>query len=292
MKIGLLNIDGHNFPNLALMKLSAYHKSMGDDVEWINFFNYYDKTYSSKVFTFTPDNQYFINAAKLERGGTGYGYKTLSEEVEHIYPDYSLYNTDFAYGFLTRGCNRKCNYCIVPQKEGRIKAHSEITEFYSNEKGVILLDNNILQSNHGLSQIEKIIDLNIKADFNQGLDCRIIAKNPDIAKLLSKVKWLNPLRMACDSKSQMEPIRKATELLRKHNTTPKNYFIYMLVKGIKDAHHRAMFLKNLGLDPFAQPFRELENNTEPTNEQNRFSRWVNHKAIFNTVDYKYYKILK
>jgi len=289
-KIGLIDIDGHNFPNLALMKLSAFHKQKGDNVEFVTIGDY-DKTYMSKVFTFSPEFvNGFGNYGEVINGGTGFNKtNTLPDEIEHLMPDYSLYKTDKAYGFLTRGCPNKCQWCIVPKKEGSIKGNADITEFWNGQKEAVLLDNNVLASDFGLKQIEKIIDLGIKIDFNQGLDARLIANNEDIAKLLSRVKWAKPLRMACDQKSQMKYIEKATELLRKYNTTPKNYFIYLLVKDIEDAYERALFLEDLKLDPFAQPYRDFENNILPTKEQKMFSRWVNHKAIFKTIDWKDYK---
>ncbi len=289
-KIGLIDVDGHNFPNLALMKISAYHKKIGDNVQFATM-GKYDKLYLSKVFTFTQDNQTgLINSDEIIKGGTGYKNNTfLSEEIEHIMPDYSLYNENRAFGFLTRGCPNKCAWCVVPKKEGMIKPNTDITEFWDGQKEAVLLDNNVLACKYGLQQIEKIIDLGIKVDFNQGLDARLIANNKDIAKLLSRVKWAKPLRMACDTKSQMTYIEKATTLLRQYNTTPKNYFIYLLVKGIEDAYERAIFLKKLKLDPFAQPYRDFESNIQPTKEQKRFARWVNHKAIFKSIDYYNYK---
>lgn len=115
MKIQLIDVDGHNFPNLPLMKISAWHKGKGDSVEWYDpltaWINPPDKVYMSKVFTFTPDYPHPVCAAKIIKGGTGYEYpsggESLPDEIEHIYPDYSLYPElckDTAYGFLTRGC--------------------------------------------------------------------------------------------------------------------------------------------------------------------------------------------
>ena len=119
MKIGLLDTDGHNFPNLALMKISAHHKGRGDKVEFATMFEHYDILYKSKVFTFTPDNEYCYNADKVIQGGTGYDYSiTLTEEIDSMTPDYGLYNCEHAYGFLTRGCPRGCKFCIVGEKEG------------------------------------------------------------------------------------------------------------------------------------------------------------------------------
>ncbi|NTW31588.1 MAG: radical SAM protein [Bacteroidetes bacterium] len=289
--IGLIDVDSHsNFPNLALMKLSAWHKAKGDNVEFVQpLFGNYDLVYQSKVFTFTPDYKSEINTMNLIQGGSGYGMNNfLIPEIEHICPDYSLYNVSEAYGFLTRGCIRRCEWCIVPKKEGQLRQHADITEFLGDKKAAVLMDNNVLASEWGLKQIEKIINLGIKIDFNQGLDARLIANNPDIAELLSKVKWYKPLRMACDTLEQMQSIAKATELLRHFGTTPSNYFIYVLVKDISDALERVEFLRKLKLDPFAQPYRNFENNTVDKKAV-CFSRWVNHKAIFNSVLWENYK---
>jgi hypothetical protein len=287
MKIGLLDVDRGKFPNLALMKISSYHKSIGDSVEFATMFENYDILYKSKVFTFSPDDEYYYRADKIIEGGTGYNISSkLPEEIDKMIPDYDLYNCEHAYGFLTRGCIRKCEWCLVPEKEGQLKAYMDIDEFIGNKKTAVLMDNNVLASEHGIKQIEKIIDKKIKIDFNQGLDARLI--DNAMAKLLSKVKWLKPLRMACDSQSMKEPIKKATELLRKNNCTPKNYFIYTLIKDIAESLDRIMFLKDLNLDPYGQPYRDFKNNIEPTIDQKNLARWVNHKAIFKSVAWENY----
>ena len=114
MRIALIDVDGHNFPNLPLMKLSAWHKQNGDQVEWYDpltaWLNPPDRVYMSKVFTFTPDYPHPVCAGEIIKGGTGYEYpsggKSLPDKIEHIYPDYSLYPElcrNMAYGFLTRG---------------------------------------------------------------------------------------------------------------------------------------------------------------------------------------------
>ena len=130
MRIGMIDVDGHNFPNLALMKISAWHKAQGDEVEWyapLLATEPLDKVYMSKVFTFTPDYEWAINAKQIVKGGTGYGlYENLPAEIEYTFPDYSIYpQYPFAVGFLTRGCIRKCPWCIVPKKEGWIHASGE-----------------------------------------------------------------------------------------------------------------------------------------------------------------------
>ena len=288
MKIGLIDVDGHNFPNLALMKISAFHKSKGDKVEFVNFFEKYDLVYKSKVFTFTQDEQTIINAEKIIEGGSGYDLKKeLPQEIDKMLPDYDLYQCEHAYGFLTRGCIRKCDFCIVPEKEGKIKKYMDIEEIIGNKKTAVLMDNNVIAHEHGLTQLEKINKMKIKIDFNQGLDSRIISQNIEIVKLLSKIKWLKPLRMACDSDEQLEHIIKSVELLRKYNVKPMRYFIYVLVKDVESAYKRIEVLKKLNLDPFAQPFIDGKNKVDI--EQKRFARWVNHKAIFKSVEWKNYK---
>jgi hypothetical protein len=288
-KIGLIDVDGHNFPNIALMKLSAFHKLKGDEVEFATIGNY-DKTYMSKIFTFTNDYlPSFGDLGEIIKGGTAYNNDKLPDEIEHMMPDYSLYKTDKAYGFLTRGCPNKCTWCIVPKKEGKICINADITEFWNGQKEAVLLDNNVLAHKHGLEQIEKIIDLGIKVDFNQGLDARLIANNKDIANLLSRVKWSRYLRMACDTKSQMPFIEQALQNLNEFGFKNYRVFVYLLVKDIEDAHERAVFLKDKGCAPFAQPYRDFDNNIEPTKEQKRFARWVNHKAIFKTVQFSEYR---
>lgn len=143
----------------------------------------------------------------------------------------------------------------------------------------MLMDNNVLAHSHGIKQIEKIVKLGLKVDFNQGLDARLIDNS--VAKLLGNVKWLNPVRLACDHKSQMRSIAKAVELLRWHNVTPRRYFCYVLVEDLEDAIERVKFLKGLNVDPFAQPFRDKEG-SEPPKVLKQFARWVNHKAEYNS----------
>ena len=129
MIVGLHDCDGHGYPNLALMKLSAWHKAQGDDVRWFIPLAQYDRVYSSKVFTFTPDDPYLPSDAI--KGGTGYGASlNLPDEVEHMCPDYELYHCKESYGFLTRGCPNACPWCIVQKKEGKIRAHADIEELY------------------------------------------------------------------------------------------------------------------------------------------------------------------
>ena len=294
MKIGLLDIDGHNFPNLALMKLSNWHKQQGDNVSWYSGIEYYDKVYMSKVFTFSTDELRVIQADEVVKGGSGYKYynQILPDEIEHICPDYSIYPMyKEAYGFLTRGCINKCQFCIVPKKEGYIRAHADITEFLDGRKSAILMDNNVLASEHGLKQIDKICTLKIKVDFNQGMDCRLIAKDKNIAKLLSNVHWIRYLRMSYDSSVIADEVDTAISYLKECGIPTYKLFFYILVKDgeIEDAEQRALHLDYLDCVPFAMPYRDLDNNKPLSIQQKRFARWVNVKSIFKSCDFQDYK---
>lgn len=295
--IGIYDVDNSPFPNLALMKISAFHKKKKSKVVIIDpsipmLFPECDILYCSRVFKYNKESKYVNKNKKFKRivrGGTGYNktkYKKLSDQIEHICPDYTLYNLDYSLGFLTRGCNRKCSWCIVPEKEGYIKPHADIEEFLKHDK-VVLMDNNVLACNHGVKQIEKIIKLNVKVDFNQGLDARFIDNS--MAKLLCKIKWINSIRLACDSPSQLKHVQKAVTLLRWHNIKPRNIFVYCLIKDPKESLERIKFLKGLNTDPFAQPYIDFKTNKKPNKTQKAIARWVNIKSIFYSTTWKDYK---
>ena len=283
MRIGLHDSESKlAYPNLALMKLSAAYKAQGHDVELYKQGTQYDRVVSSKVFTFTPESA--PEGAILG----GFGRKilsTLPDHVEHICPDYSLYSIDYSLGFLTRGCPNLCSWCGVPEKEGGIRAHAPFTEFVRHGS-VVFMDNNVLAHDHGIDQIDALGRSGLRVDFNQGLDPRRI--DDGVARRLSKLKWLNPLRLACDSDSAMEPVRKAVELLRWHNTSPRQYFCYMLVKDVENALERAKFLKGIYVDPFAQPYIP-ESGEEPARDLRRFARWCNTKMLFKSQPWEEYR---
>lgn len=289
MKIGLIDVDGHNFPNLALMRLSAFHKTQGDNVEWWNGFTHYDKVYMSKVFTFTPDFETVIDADEIIKGGTGYkNYTNLLEKIESIFPDYSIYPTvDYAIGFLTRGCIRNCPWCIVPKKEGYIRPASTWEEIKRpDSKYIVFLDNNVLACEHGLQQIESMCGQKVWVDFNQGLDARLIT--PQIAKLLARLHWIKFIRLACDTSTIIPVIEQAVAYLKEAGISKSRFWAYALVQDIEESHRRVLALRNMGVEPFAQPYRDYEGN-EPTNEQKAFARWCNHKAIFKSCSWYDYR---
>lgn len=170
MKIGLIDCDSHNYPNLAQMKLSAYHKAQGDDVVRYDMFaGHCDKVYVSKVFAFSDAYSYPIYAEEIVRGGTGYNVTTLlPDEVEHIMPDYSLYGiTDTAYGFLTRGCPRHCPFCIVGDKEGTKSVKvANLDEFWNGQRNIVLNDPNILACADCDDLLRQLSESRAWVDFN------------------------------------------------------------------------------------------------------------------------------
>ena len=192
MKIALIDVDGHNFPNLPLMKLSAWHKSKGHEVFMYSplFSPPADIAYMSKVFDFTEDYPYAVNAGYVHKGGTGYGdFNTmLAPEIEHFMPDYGLYGIkDTAYGFLTRGCPRGCPFCVVAKKEGRkSRKVADLKEFWNGQKEIVLLDPNLLACDQREDLLCQLAESNAFVNFSQGIDARLL--NNETVNLLSKIK--------------------------------------------------------------------------------------------------------
>lgn len=283
MLIGLHDSDATGFPNLALMKLSAWHKMQGDTVEWWKPLFQYDRVYSSKIFTFSPVNPYLPLDAV--RGGTGYGIMDeLPAEIDVMFPDYSIYpKCNYAIGFLTRGCIRKCPWCVVPRKEGGIRKYRNWRDIKRpDSRDIVFMDNNVLACDWGIEQIESMVGENVRVDFNQGLDARLITN--DVARMLSQLKWIRFIRMSADTDAMLEVVLSAIDRLRHYGVKPYRIFVYVLVQDITSAEKRVIRLREVGANPFAQPYRDFATNAEPSIEQRCFARWVNDKAIFKTVD--------
>lgn len=279
MHIGLHDSDNTNFPNLALMKISSWHKAQGDTVEWWNPMFPYDRVYSSKIFTFTPECAYL--PPDTIKGGTGYGiYNELPPEIDAMSPDYSIYpDCKHAVGFLTRGCIRNCPWCVVPKKEGMIRPYRTWQEIKRpDSRDIVFMDNNVLACPHGIEQMRQMVRENVRVDFNQGLDARLIT--PEVAELLSRLKWIRFIRMSCDTDVMLDVVLRAIRLLGDNGVKPYRVFVYLLVQDIESAEQRAIALRNAGAEVFAQPYRDFEHNIEPTAEQKAFARWVNMKGIF------------
>ena len=290
MRIGLIAVDGRNgFPNLALMRLSNWHKRRGDTVEWWTGFTHYDRVYMSKVFTFTPDFDTVINAEEIVTGGTGYkDFGSLPPEVEACQPDYTLYpNWKPAIGFLTRGCFRSCDFCIVPRKEGPLHPAASWEEVKRpDSREMILLDNNVLASDYGLDQIDRMSREQVWVDFNQGLDARLIT--PEIARMLARLHWIRFVRLACDTSEMLPVIRQATAYLKEAGVAQSRLWSYALVRDVEEARQRVQALREMGVEPFVQPYRDYDGG-EPTEEQKALARWVNRKSLFKSCTWESYK---
>lgn len=298
MKIGLIDVDGHHFPNLALGKISRYHKRQGDSVEWYDPFEHYDKVYMAKVFTFTQEYEYFINADEVEKGGTGYDiHKTLPDFIDRLQPDYSIYNNvdnKTAYGFLTRGCPNKCFWCIVPKKEGNQHPYMDVEEIaIEGRTNLILMDNNVLASDYGLQQIEKIIEKGYRVDFNQALDARLVTE--DIAKLLARVKWLNQIRFGCDTPKQIVWCENAMNMIDKFRKRPASYLMYTMISDDMDEAYTRLshFRDNKRVRIVAQPFRDVDNPNQIIPQwQKDMARWAMRREIYAVCDFKDYEARK
>lgn len=284
--IGLHSADNTTYPNLALMKLSAHYKNLGHETELYVPLkaHLYEKVFSSQVFTYSQDIE-MLPECTIRGGGGHSSESALQDNIEHTCPDYDLYDLNYSIGFLTRGCVRNCYWCPVREREGTTRENADYPEFVRH-KDVVLLDNNILSHSHGINQLEKISDTELRIDINQGVDVRFIDGN--IAKLFSKIKWLKPIRLACDDISQIEDTRKAIELLRWHNATPRAYFCYVMIRDIDEALEIIKFLKSYHIDAFAQPYIDKAG-TKATVEQKNLARWVNHKAEFYSRTWEEYK---
>ena len=277
------------FPNYALMKISAYHKSLGDVVEWWIPNGEYDRVYSSKVFSFTPENPDL--PSDTIKGGTGYGlFSDLPPKIDEMFPDYSLYPAcDYAIGYITRGCPNHCRWCVVPRKEGAIKPYRTWQQLVRPDTDkLVLMDNNILACDCGVEQLKSLIDSGYRIDLNQGMDARLVTD--DIAQILSKLKWIKYLRFSCDTTTQIEHIQKTAEMLGKRGIKPYRLFIYLLVtEDLDNAEYRVEQLKNLrGITIYAQAERKLDGESKPNALQKEFCQRYVYSGKFRSVSWSEY----
>lgn len=312
MKIGLIQVDGKNYPNLALMKLSSWHKGKGDDVEWYSPFEAeYDIVYKAKVFSFTEDYIYPINARMVRQGGSGYCFdykdgkeifrperdERLPYEVEHSCPDYSIYGiTDTAYGFLTRGCPRGCDFCIVGKKEGRCSTKvSDLKEFWSGQKNIVLCDPNILACKDWKELLGQLIDSRANVDFNQGLDIRMITKEK--IEMLNRIR-IKEIHFAWDRYKDKEMILAKLRLYAERSKiTPHSHkaVVYTLVNydtTIEQDLERIYTLRDMGYWAYVMIYDK--EHCQPVYK--RLQRWCNNRYVFATCkkfeDYKRCKTTK
>jgi len=283
------------FPNLALMKLSAWYKKEGWEVDLIHGLpmapplHLYDKSYISVIFFQNKERalDYGLMLPNCEIGGSGYDLtKILPDEIEHIMPDYSLYDIDYSIGFTSRGCLRKCGFCVVPKKEGDIRDNAPITEFLAHDK-VMLLDNNFLASPRGKQNLDFLIINDLKVNFNQGLDIRLV--DTELATLLASTKYYSwnfktrGLHFAFDDMRYENEVWQGIDLLENAGVNPKHLMFYVLI-GYNTTEeqdlHRIYSLKDRGVKPFVMPYNQTKN---------RLTRFVNGRyyEFMKLEDYKY-----
>lgn len=290
MKIGLIDVDSHNYPNLALMKISAFHKAQGDSVEWWWGFGEYDRVYMSKVFdeTYSPDIPEPMNAKEIVKGGTGYGLgNELPFEIEHMCPDYSIYpeiTKDTAYGFLTRGCPNACPFCIVSGKEGRVsKKVADLSEWWIGQKNIILMDPNLLACKEHMELLGQLADSGVWVDINQGLDARLLT--PQNIEAIKRIK-IKEIHYAWDLMKNSERVIHGLNLWKRHGKKNKHGSwgtVYVLVNfdtTMEENLLRIYKLRDMGFDPYVMVYDKPNADQEVRDLQ----RWCNNRRIFAVTD--------
>ena len=286
MRVGLIDADNLHrgkitFPNLPLMKLSAWHKVQGDSVEWWYPPSQYDIVYESKVFPATPEPPEYILADKIIKGGTGYDLKNiLQSEIEHGMPDYTLY-PEFkqAYGFLTRGCPRNCPFCIVTRKEGceTVKV-ADLTEFWQKgiHKEIKLLDPNLLSCREHEELLQQLVDSRAWVDFTQGLDIRLVTpRNIELIKQI-KIKqihfaWDNPRENLLD---MFREFKELSGIADRRKTAV--YVLTNFNSSTEEDLRRIYALREADYWPYVM----IYDKANAPLVTRRMQRWVNNRFIF------------
>lgn len=305
MRIGLIDCDSHNFPNLALMKISAYHKSKGDAVEWWwSDFEHYDIVYKSKVFSdsYSPDTPDPMNADKIIRGGTGYAisltadgrevfdpskHEDLPAEIEKCFPDYSIYpQYEYAVSMTSRGCPRGCAFCHVQAKEG-CKSHkcADVSDFWCGQKEIKVLDPNITACREKRDLLSQYVETGAIIDFTQGIDIRLL--NEEDIEDLNRMRIKN-IHFAWDNPA--EDLTKHFEYYRKqakHKPHGSYGTVYLLTnfegcsteEHVERAIQRIKILDSIGYDPFVM----IYNKPNAPKVLWRLQQWCNNKRVFRAV---------
>ena len=288
MKVRLIPL-GCKVPNLALMKLSAFHKSRGDEVS-------IDEPEPDMVYVSSPFSRYrnacdystMFPEAKIEYGGYGFNSRQLSYEIEHLMPDYSIFNCDYSMGFSTRGCFRNCWFCIVPKCEGIIRINSPVGEFHNPEHDtVMLMDNNILYFEDWFMQNTEYLIKNDLKVIENGIDIRLV--NEKNAERLHELNIKHDrLHFAFDDLSYEKELRCGIEILEQAGFVPRYMMCYILAwpGGFENAWRRIEIIwKEYRIDPFVQ----IYNNSRKDKSIRKLARWCNKPQLRKTCEFRDYK---
>lgn len=297
MRVGLVDVDGHNFPNLALMRISAWHKSQGDLVEWwMGDLFHYDVVYKSKVFSdaYSKDTPDPLNCDKVIKGGTGYNislrggvecfdaehHETLPPEMERMFPDYSIYpQFKFAVSMTSRGCPRGCSFCHVAAKEGRktVKV-ADVSDFWCGQKEIKVLDPNITACREKRDLFRQYRETKAKIDFTQGLDIRLL--NDDDIDDLNQMRLEN-IHFAWDNpEDNLEEKFRHYAQRAKHKPHGHYGVVYCLTNfssTLKQDLERIYKLRELNYNPYVMVYNKPDAPKEIRNLQS----WCNNNIIFN-----------
>ena len=301
MHVGLIDVDGHNFPNIPLMKISSWHKKHGDFVEWYNpmISGHMDKVYKSKVFSFSDDYLYHIDADEIIEGGSGYCINNvdgieaydkskdieLPYEIEHIYPDYSIYGiTDTAYGFLSRGCPRHCSFCHVGAKEGlNSKKVADLEEFWQGQKNIVICDPNILACRQWKDLLQQLIDSKALIDINQGMDIRLMTEVK--AEMIKKIQ-LKRLHFAWDRYEDKNIILPKLKMFKDITGIDiRKLIVYVLCNydtTIEQDLERIYTLREMGYWAYMMIYDK--ESLPKGHVLRKMERWVNNRFIFASCD--------
>lgn len=302
----LVDVDSL-IPNLALMKISSYFKQHGFNVDLIKMGNSgydhhkrkkigmdgsnYDKVFISSIFTLNKGTVRVRKCKRVYRGGTGHdGFKPnkwLPDEVEHMFPDYKLYpDNEYSIGFLTRGCIRKCKFCFIPKKEGFLKLHSPLKEFYNPRlPKIMLLDNNLLASPNCIEILKKLKKTGKKITFKQGLDFRLLT--PEKAKLLSELNYDGEYIFAFDNPKDKWIIEKNLKIWKQYVSDWQTKFFVLVgfESTLQEDLDRVYFLREHKCLPY------IMRHTNCYSSPNRpfytdLAAWCNQPGLFKNMPFK------